>query len=249
MIKSTKTFSKKLLNLILPARCISCKNIILDENPGICHDCWKNLIFITDPLCSICGDPFEFSFEENKKDMVCAKCLAEKPKYKKLRATFKYNDKSKHIILALKYGDRTDSAKVLSSFLQKTGKEFINDIDYIIPVPLHRLRLLKRKYNQAGLLAKNLADNLPKAKYIPDALIRKKHTKPQGHYTKNKREQNLKNAFVANPKYKEFFEKKNILIIDDVITTGSTVNECTKALLKQNKDANIYILGLAKVIF
>ncbi len=149
-----RKISKKILNIILPASCISCHKVIQDDETGVCAECWKELDFITKPMCDRCGFPFDFAMEDGT---LCAECIQEEPKFKQMRSVFKYNAKSKKIILALKYGDRTDAVNVLANFMIKSGKDFINDIDVVIPVPLHRRRLLQRKYNQSALLAKAIS--------------------------------------------------------------------------------------------
>jgi len=237
-----KNIFKSILNIILPPTCICCKETILSNESGICSKCWKELDFITKPMCEKCGMPFDFSIEEGA---LCAECSSTKQPFEKMRCVFKYNDKSKKIILALKYGDRTDTANILASFLNTAGEEFIQDIDIITPVPLHRLRLLRRTYNQSALLASALAKK-NKKEFIPDLIIRKKHTKPQGKFTRNVRKENLKGAFIANSKYD--FSKKKILLIDDVITTGATTINCIKALKKQHKNCEVYVLALARVL-
>ena len=236
-----KKLSKKILNIILPASCISCYKVIQDDKTGVCADCWKELDFITKPMCDRCGFPFDFSIEDGA---LCAECLAEEPKFSKMRCVFKYNDKSKKIILSLKYGDRVDSVGVLSNFMCNAA-DFMDDIDVVIPVPLHRRRLLKRKYNQSALLAKAIAKKCDK-KFMPESLIRVKHTKPQGHFTRATRKNNLKGAFKANPAHD--LSNKKVLLIDDVITTGATVNNGVKVLKKKHKNCDVYVLGLARVL-
>ncbi|MCV6599494.1 MAG: ComF family protein [Alphaproteobacteria bacterium] len=234
---------KKLLNVILPATCISCQTRLFDLNSGVCIDCWKELDFIDEPMCNKCGTPFDFAVQD---DSLCAECLSEVQCFEKMRNVFVYNDKAKQIILSLKYGDRTDTVKVLSDFMIRAGRDILKEIDVIIPVPLHRKRLFVRKYNQSALLAKTIAKKANK-KFIADALIRVKHTKPQGHFSRSIRKNNLKGAFEANAKYD--LNNKNILLIDDVITTGATINNCIKAMHKQHKKGcKVYVLGLAKVL-
>ena len=237
-----KKISKKILNVILPASCISCHKVILDDKTGVCAECWKELDFITKPMCDNCGFPFDFSMEEGT---LCAECLTEESKFSKMRCVFKYNDKSKKMILALKYGDRTDTVGVLSDFMIKAGADFIDDIDIVMPVPLHRCRLFRRKYNQSALLAKAIS-NKTGAEFAADGLVRVKHTKPQGHFTRSVRKNNLKGAFKHNEKHS--FKGKRVLLVDDVITTGATVNNCVKVLKKKHKDCDVYVLGLARVL-
>lgn len=232
---------KNILNLILPATCISCQTRLFDSDSGVCIDCWKELDFIDNPMCDKCGTPFDFAVKD---DTLCAECLSEIPEFEKMRNVFVYNDKSKQMILSLKYGDRTDIVNVLSDFMIRAGRDILTDIDVVISVPIHRKRLFFRKYNQSALLAQSISKK-KSIKYIADSIVRVKHTKPQGHFTRSVRKNNLKGAFKVNPKYD--LSNKNILLIDDVVTTGATVNNCVKVLKKKHKGCRVFILGLAKV--
>jgi ComF family protein len=188
---------KNILNIILPATCISCQTRLFDSDSGVCIDCWKELDFIDNPMCDKCGTPFDFAVKD---DTLCAECLSAMPEFEKMRNVFVYNDKSKKMILSLKYGDRTDIVNVLSDFMIRAGRDILTDIDVVIPVPIHKKRLLFRKYNQSALLAQSISKNKG-IEYIADSIIRVKHTKPQGHFTRSVRKNNLKGAFKINSKY------------------------------------------------
>jgi ComF family protein len=135
--------------------------------------------------------------------------------------------------LALKF------AKIFMSQIHK----FITDVDYVVSVPMHKRKLLKRKYNQANLLARNISPE----KYFPQLLLRIKNDNAQIHLSRNKRKKNLLKSFIVNPKFQNIISQKKILIIDDVMTTSSTLNYCAKAL--KNKGASkVYVAVIAKSI-
>lgn len=212
----------KLLNLIMPPRCFLC-GILVEEENGLCPDCFSKIQFIGSNICPVCGHPHVLS--ENKG--VCALCLDKHPFFDKTQSAFYYDDFSKGLILPFKHMDRTDMCVFLCRLLERVGNKLIEESDLIIPVPLHYRRLLSRKYNQSALLACLLAKRYKK-RYAPLALKRVKNTPSQGHKTATQREENVKNAFLASSS--EELKNKTVLLIDDVFTTGATLNACAKEL-------------------
>jgi len=220
---------KKLLNLILdfliPPVCPICFERV-DVVHTLCPKCFSELKFITRPCCEICGYPFEFDLDG---EHLCGRCLKEPPLYHKARSLFVYNDASKKLILPFKHGDRIELALLFVKLIRQNYADIIKENDVVVPVPLHIRRLIKRKYNQSALIAKPLAQKFNK-RYLPTTLKRLRATSSQGHLSAAERKKNVANAFgVVHP---EEIKGKNVLLIDDVMTTGATVNECTKALLK-----------------
>ena len=234
-----KKLTKRILNIIFPKNCLICNKII--SNGNFCVDDWKELYFLTKPTCNICFQPFEFKVDD---EMLCGKCLQKRPEYFKALAVLAYNEQSRIIITKFKYYDQINLAKYFAELMLKQAKEIIVDVDFIIPVPLHKVRIIKRKYNQAAILAKNIA-NLSKKKLIVDLLVRIKNNKPQASLSQKMRRKNVVGIFKINKKYQQKIKGKNILLIDDVITTGSTVESCCKELKKCEVN-RIYVLTLAK---
>ncbi|MBQ3696040.1 MAG: ComF family protein [Alphaproteobacteria bacterium] len=220
-----KHFLNKLLNLVLPPVCPVCKEPV-SENTTLCSKCFKSLKFITEPCCRVCGRPFPFDILG---DHICAKCLSSPPLFEKARSVVIYDDMARKLILPFKHGDRLDLSPLFVKMMANTGAQLIQSSDLIVPVPLHRLRLLKRKYNQSALLAQGLAKHFHK-EYIPDALQRIRFTPKQGKLSPEQRKKNVANAFRVKPHLS--IQDKSILLIDDVLTTGATANECAKILLK-----------------
>lgn len=233
-------FLKKILEIIFPSHCLFCKKII-SENSLFCQDCWPKLRFISEPKCAICSYPFEFQ----GLNLLCVKCLEKKPSFDKAISIFRYNFVLNKIISSLKYNDQTFLAKKFARLLFDKAKEELVDCDLIVVVPLHKKRLQERKFNQAILLANALLKYTPDIEFIPDFLIRTKHTKPQIELRKKDRENNLKNAFAVNKKYLILVKDKNVLLIDDVMTTGATVENCSK-ILKKYGAKRIVVLTIAR---
>lgn len=233
-----------ILNILLPPRCIKCGKILAGKN-GLCAECFGKIRFISAPLCHRCGRPF--LSDNNLKFRAiqyCGECLRKKRfLFEMMRSAFIYDDESKNLILDLKFRDKTGYAETLSGLLYSAGADIWKENpDLIIPVPIHRLRLLQRRYNQSALLADFLAHKTQ----IPTdcrSLIRCRNTVPQVQLSGKARRNNLKQAFeVMKP---QNIKGRKIVLIDDVSTTGSTLNECAKVLHKAGA-AKIYALTLAR---
>ena len=224
-------------NIIFPKSCLICNKII--KNGLFCFDHWRKINFITKPYCKICHLPFEYKID-NK--LLCGGCLAKKPHYKKLVAACKYDDELMSLIVKFKFFDQSHLSRELYQFIFPKLEEFITKIDFIVPVPLHKKRLKDRKYNQALFLAKFISKK-SKIKLLPDLLIRSKEGKNQIGLNKRARIENVKNAFELNRKYQDLIQDKNILLIDDVVTTGATINNCSKVLKKNVGDIFVGAIG------
>ena len=220
---------KGILNFLLPPRCIGCGKIINDEN-GLCPDCFNKLTFISAPYCKYCGLPFE-NIEGPDKNMACPNCLKQKKRiFRYSRSAIKYESFSKKMILAFKFMDKTENAKIFAKWLKIAGDDiFKSGADVLVPVPLHYKRLVQRRYNQSAILAKELS-TLISVPIDIKSLIKHKATKPQVSFTSAGRRKNIKGAFSV--KYPDNIKNKRVVLIDDVYTTGSTLTECAKVLLK-----------------
>ena len=116
----------------------------------LCGHCWAGITFFASPWCAVCGLPFPHPMGE---EAVCADCARERASWDKARAVMRYDKHSRHLVLALKHGDRTHVARALGRWMRRSGAEVLDGADMVIPVPLHWTRLFARRYNQAGLLA------------------------------------------------------------------------------------------------
>ena len=231
--------SKAVLNALLPAQCLAC-NAVVDDAGALCADCFARMTFVASPQCDVCGVPFDIPIQG---EALCGACLGERPAFGRARAVFSYDEGSRGLVLKLKHGDRTDAAIHLARWLQRTGADLVADCDVILPVPLHRWRLLMRTYNQAALLA-NALGKLAGKPVAVDALTRIKPTPSQGGLDRTARRRNVGGAFAV--KRPARVSGKRVLLIDDVFTTGATVGACTKVLCDAGA-ANVDVLVLARV--
>ncbi len=204
---------------------------------------WGRLEFIAAPQCAACGWPFEFEVGEGS---LCVACLARRPAYGMARSALKYNDASRDLVLGFKHADKTHAAPAFVPWMMTAGRDVLSGADLLVPVPLHRLRLIARRYNQAALIAHALA-KCAKVPVLPDALLRIRSTPPQGHLNAKQRRRNVRKAFAVNPKRAKQVAGKTIVLIDDVYTTGATAEECARILLKAGARA-VHVLTLARVV-
>jgi ComF family protein len=227
------------VDLLIPFRCIKC-GIILRDDAGLCSVCWSHVPFITKPYCNCCGFPFEFDIEE---EALCALCIYIHPSFKTARSVFSYQSESKDLILKFKHTDSISSAPVFAKWMTRLCEEFKDPL--CVPVPLHWTRLFMRTYNQAALLAREIAKQKGWT-YAPTCLIRKHRTPIQGYLSKKERLKNVSRAFIVPQGKKDQIKNQTILLIDDVFTTGATLNECSKVLLKAGAK-QVHALTLGRV--
>lgn len=235
----------KILRFIFPPKCVLCDKIVEDEDT-LCCDCWKKIKFIKRPFCDKCSAPFEFNIAN---DDICLSCMKDKPLYIKSRSAVVYNSEVAKIIFKFKFYDKIHIKRFMGKCMYMAAADIIEDINILIPIPLHKNRLIYRKYNQSLLLADEIAKNSGKI-VLYDFLYKTKNTAPQATLKQSERHTNLKNKFAINPKYLKDIDKyKNLgfVIVDDVITTGSTISECIKVLNNAGID-KVYSISFAKTV-
>ncbi len=193
---------------------------------GLSPDAWSKVVFLEAPVCDGCGAPFEYAMPER-----CAACQAKPFAFARARAACLYDDASKELVLRFKHADRVDLASLFASWIGRSAADLLGEADAIAPVPLHRLRLLKRRYNQAAEIARPLARRTG-LEYLPDALARKRRTDSQGAKSGGARRRNVQGAFEVPEAQRKQVKGRRILLIDDVLTTGATADACAKALMK-----------------
>lgn len=237
-----RRLSSGLLNVVLPPRCLACGDAVAQAG-ALCSGCWDRIDFIAPPYCAACGLPFEF---DPGPDSLCGACLRDRPAYDRARAVMRYDEVSKGLVLRFKHADRTDGAPAFGGWLARAGAELLPDADLLAPVPLHWRRLWQRRYNQAALLCHALgrASGLPVA---AELLERRRATPSQGRRNLSERRLNVRGAFGLTSKATALCTGKRVLLVDDVMTTGATVEACAKALL-DNGAAAIDVLTLARVV-
>lgn len=234
---------RSFLDLIYPPLCILCREPV-NEPGSLCAVCWSGLQFIDGPVCAACGLPFEIDPGENT---LCGVCVARPPHFDGARAILRYDEASKKPVLALKHADRLDLVPAFGRWLERTGRPFFASCDMIVPVPLHRLRLWHRRYNQSAELARVVA-RATGLQAEPLLLERRKSTPSQGTMPSAKaRRRNVLGAFSVPKPCRGQVRGKKILLIDDVLTTGATADACARAL-KRAGALSVYVLALARVV-
>lgn len=234
-----RSFGRFLLAFCYPPLCPACAEPSSAEG-NLCARCMPGLRHIAEPCCTCCGAPFAVPMETD----LCALCLHVRPPYASARAVWVYNDVSRAMVGALKYGDRSTEIARYGALLAQAARPLRAGAELIVPIPLHPRRLLERRYNQSALLAYALARTV-RLPVDTRALVRVKHTKPQARLSFEERKKNMRDAFtVAAPGR---IRDKTVLLVDDVITTGATVHAATHALLDAGA-REVRVLSLAKTL-
>jgi len=232
----------RITDFLLPPLCLGCRRHV-SAHDALCGECWSRVDFIVEPYCDVLGIPLGYSTGDR---IVSAAALANPPVYDRARAVAHYDGVMRDLVHSLKYGDRHEGVKLMSRWLDHAGAELLSDADVIIPVPLARTRLWSRRFNQAALLAQKLAV----ARDIhanPFALERTRRTMSQVGLSADQRKRNVAGAFEVPTSQRPVVAKRNILLIDDVVTTGATANACARALKKVGA-ARVDVLALARVV-
>jgi len=225
---------------VLPPRCLACGETI-EEPDALCGRCWGGITFFTAPWCVVCGLPFAHPMGA---DALCGACARQQPSWDRARAVFRYDKNSRRLVLGMKHGDRTHLAGAFGRWMHRAGGEVLAGADLLVPVPLHWTRLFQRRYNQAALLAQAVrsAGGPPVA---ADWLARRRRTPAQGHLGPAARERNVCGAFAMRAG--RSVAGKRVVIIDDVMTTGATVEECAR-VLKRAGAVSVGVLTLARAL-
>ena len=235
-----------MLDAVLPPLCLGCNEIV--EAPGaLCAPCWRGFSFISAPHCACCGTPFA---EDLGDEALCAGCLLRRPRYRRARAALVYDDQSRRLVLPFKHGDRTDIARACGGWMARAGADLVASADLVAPVPLHWRRLLVRRYNQAALLARIVVRTAAPRNELhlaPDLLRRRRWTGSQAGLKATERRRNVREAFDIHPKWQPQVAGKTVLLVDDVLTTGATVEACTRALERAGAKG-VDVLTLARVV-
>jgi ComF family protein len=240
-----KDIGRKFINLLFPHRCFVCERII--DGVGFCEECIREKIqFIRQPTCSLCGNNLDIktSVKLSETNYICADCSKNGHIFDKAVSVFVYNEYFAKVVILFKFKNKFFLSKFFFKYLKKKINEFNDAIDFIIPVPMHVKKLRLRGYNQAVLLVKEFEKDGYK-NVIYDLLKKTVNGKPQMSLKYRERRLNLRNSFKINENYIEKIRDKNVLIIDDIFTTGSTVDECSK-ILKQNGVKKVFVLTIAK---
>ncbi|MEG6507723.1 ComF family protein [Methyloligella sp. 2.7D] len=233
---------RRVTDFLLPPVCIGCRRPV-DAHGRLCGTCWAKIDFIGPPICDRLGIPLPFDTGET---MLSAAAIADPPAYDRARIAARYSGTMRELVHSFKYRDRHEGLSQFAAWMVQAGADILNDADLLVPVPLHRSKLRSRRYNQAALLAGNIG----KITGIPvdyGLLRRVKRTKAQVRLTADQRRRNVSGAFRVDEKRLPSAAGKHVVIVDDVITTGATVEACARLLRKAAK-GQVDVLALARAV-
>lgn len=219
---------RRLADLVIPSVCVACRAPLRGQD-ALCAICWRSIAFIRPPLCDRLGLPMPFG--GTGETLISAAAAADPPPYDRARAVAVFNDESvvRDLVHGLKYADRHEARRLLGRWMVEAGRELFPGTDVIVPVPLTRWRLIRRQFNQSALLAHEIGRATGLA-VDPQLLAKIRTTPPQVGLTREQRRLNVRGAFAVARSRQSGMQGRNVLLVDDVITTGATVGACTRAL-------------------
>jgi ComF family protein len=229
------------LDIALPMLCIACREPV--DGEGVCASCWAKLSFIAPPHCPRLGIPFVY---DPGPDMLSMEAIADPPAYARARAAVRYDEVARSLVHALKYQDRTDLAPIMGRWMAGAGRELLANGDMLVPVPLHWRRAWRRRYNQSGALARVIQEQSG-VKLRGDLLVRVRSTQQQIGLSRAQRASNVQGAFEVSPDRLSEVAGRRVVLIDDVLTSGATLDACARTLLRA-KAAQVDVLVFARVV-
>ena len=227
----------KIISVIYPRHCPVCEEIVSPTGRMFCKDCIRKLSFVKIPVCLKCGKEI---FDAQKE--YCEDCAKRKKSYEYGMALLNYDELTEKIMINIKYHNKREYIKALSKLLvSRYGSEILKlKVDVLLPIPVHKKRLRQRGYNQSALITKEVAKEL-NLTYVENVLVRNKNTKAQKELSPEQRLANLSAAFACSEEAKNY---SKVLLVDDIYTTGSTIEACTR-LLKEKGVSEVYYVSLA----
>lgn len=213
------------LDIILPPTCpLSGERV---DAPGLLSaSAWAAIRFIDDPVCARCGAPFAVDYGEGAE---CPACVADPPAFGRARAAFVYDDASYRLVVSFKHSDRTELAPLFAPLIVRAAAPLMQSDTVFVATPLHRRRLIARRFNQAALLAGGAA-RISGRPVLYDALVRVRATAPQKQLSAAARKTNVAGAFAAPAERRASFAGRHVILVDDVLTTGATLSACARTL-------------------
>lgn len=237
----TRSIIQTALQLIYPPRCLTCSAMV-DSDFGLCGPCWRDTQFIGGAICDGCGTPL--MGDKGLGTLHCDDCIRIARPWQHGRAALLYKDNGRRIVLGLKHGDRQDVVGPASLWMAAVARDIVKPNMLVVPAPLHWSRLLKRRYNQSGLLAQAVAKHLDLA-WCPDVLQRMKRTRSLDGMTRDQRFEHLQGVIRVHPNRRRRIVGRPVLLIDDVMTSGATLAATTDACHLGGAD-HVCVLTLAR---
>ncbi|MFG1402421.1 ComF family protein [Xanthobacter sediminis] len=245
LLQAARRLGLGLIGLALPPTCVVCGKVTADAG-GLCGACWGALEFITPPFCARTGLPFPRSPDDEAGSApphLSAEAIAHPPAFDRARAAVLFTHGGRDLVHCLKYADRMEAAVPMARLMALAGRELIAEADLIVPVPLHPLRLWRRRFNQAAVLARRLAP--PGGPSVrTDVLRRRRATVSQTRLGRRERRENVADAFAPCGDAASELPGRRVLLVDDVYTTGATLDACARALRRAGAAA----LTFARVV-
>ncbi|BBF91322.1 amidophosphoribosyltransferase [Blastochloris tepida] len=229
-------------DMALPPTCIACRAPVADDG-GLCPACWSRLTFISRPFCERLGTPFPADLGPG---LLSPAAIAEPPAYDRARAVAHYDEVARRLVHALKFGDRTDLARPLGRMMAQAGAELLADADALVPVPLHWTRLWQRRFNQSAALA-DAVGRIAGRPVRNDLLVRRRRTGHQIGLSRAERARNVQGAFAVPALATGEVRGRRLVLVDDVLTTGATLEACARALSRAGA-ARVDALVFARVV-
>src|ERR1700744_935987 len=225
----------------LPTLCVACREPVSGE--GVCATCWSKLSSIAPPFCPRLGIPFVY---DPGPDLLSMEAIANPPAYSRARAAVRYDEVARTLVHSLKYQDRTDLAPAMGRWMARAGREILDGADMLVPVPLHWRRAWHRRYNQSGALGRAI-ERACGVKLRGDILQRVRRTEQQVGLSRPQRASNVQGAFKVSADRQGEIRGRRVILIDDVLTSGATVDACARALLRA-RAAQVDVLVFARVV-
>jgi len=230
------------LDFVYPPTCLDCGAPIA-RHSGLCAACFVKLRPISRPYCPILGIPFEVDLGPDARS---AEAIADPPPFRRSRSAVLYNEVAQAIVGRMKYGDRPELAGFCARLMYPAGADLWPDKPVLVPVPLHPMRQIERRYNQSAELARTLA-RLTGLTVDPTLVRRTRRTRQQVGLSRDARQRNVSGAFAPHPDILSRLKGRPVVLVDDVITTGSTVIAITRALNRAGVD-NVDVISFARVV-
>jgi ComF family protein len=228
--------------LAMPPHCLAC-GVPVASDGTLCPSCWGRMRLIERPFCERLGIPFTYDLGPGA---LSAEAIADPPPFGRLRAAAVFDEIARELVHGLKYHRHLDLARWMAGWMGRAGRDVLDDAAVLVPVPLHRRRLWTRRFNQSAALASVLGRAAGKP-FAPLALRRIRPTRHQVGLGANERAENVRGAFHVDPGRKTEVSGRNILLVDDVYTTGATAKAATRALLRAGA-ATVDVLVFARVV-